>query len=93
MLLYFSAYFAIQSCRLNDLHDSGPCHSTGNTKGYSMKVLRAEAMGICFGVRDALQATRRIARADEVTIYGELVHNEQLLVELDTRGCPIRLPS
>lgn len=51
-----------------------------------MKVLRAEAMGFCFGVRDALTATRDVQNPEDVTIHGELVHNETVLVELETRG-------
>ena len=51
-----------------------------------MRVIRADAMGLCFGVRDALEAIESIADPRDVTIYGELVHNEAVLVQLDTRG-------
>lgn len=51
-----------------------------------MRVIRADEMGMCFGVRDALKVTRQIADPQEVTIHGELVHNETVLVELQTRG-------
>ncbi len=51
-----------------------------------MKVIRAEAMGLCFGVRDALDLARRLPAPNEVTILGELVHNELVLEELDGRG-------
>ena len=51
-----------------------------------MKVIRAEAMGICFGVRDALSRVDRITNPNLVTIHGELVHNESVLVQLETRG-------
>ena len=51
-----------------------------------MRVIRADAMGLCFGVRDALQAIEAVADPRDVTIYGELVHNEAVLVQLDTRG-------
>ena len=51
-----------------------------------MRVIRADAMGLCFGVRDALKAIEAIADPADVTIYGELVHNEAVLVQLDTRG-------
>ncbi len=53
-----------------------------------MKVLRAEAMGMCFGVRDALAVTRQISRPQDVTIHGELVHNPKVLVELSELGFP-----
>jgi 4-hydroxy-3-methylbut-2-enyl diphosphate reductase len=51
-----------------------------------MKVLRASALGMCFGVRDAIQATAEIDRPGDVTIHGELVHNERVLVQLQERG-------
>lgn len=51
-----------------------------------MKILRANVMGFCFGVRDALAATEQITDPARVTILGELVHNEQILVQLQDRG-------
>jgi len=38
--------------------------------------MRAEVMGLCFGVQDALQVAFGRADADQITIYGELVHND-----------------
>ncbi len=51
-----------------------------------MRIVRARAMGLCFGVRDALKATRAVPRPEQVTIHGELVHNESVLTELARRG-------
>jgi 4-hydroxy-3-methylbut-2-enyl diphosphate reductase len=51
-----------------------------------MKVIRAEVMGMCFGVRDALKALADIERPEQVTIHGELVHNERVLLQLEARG-------
>ncbi|MGE3821283.1 MAG: 4-hydroxy-3-methylbut-2-enyl diphosphate reductase, partial [Isosphaeraceae bacterium] len=51
-----------------------------------MEVLRAEVMGLCFGVRDALRIIDRVERPTEVTIHGELVHNEVVLIDLENRG-------
>lgn len=51
-----------------------------------MKVIKAEAMGFCFGVRDALDVAHSIEKPDEVTIHGELVHNPVVLNELSDRG-------
>lgn len=51
-----------------------------------MKVIRADALGICFGVRDALAVTETVMRPETVTIHGELVHNEKVLVQLQSRG-------
>jgi 4-hydroxy-3-methylbut-2-enyl diphosphate reductase len=51
-----------------------------------MEVILAEPLGMCFGVRDALAATREIANPDRVTILGELVHNRVVGDELSRRG-------
>ncbi len=51
-----------------------------------MKVLRAEAMGLCFGVRDALAIAANRPDPANITIHGQLVHNEKVLVELRSRG-------
>lgn len=51
-----------------------------------MKVLRARAMGMCFGVRDALAAAAARTDAATTTIWGELVHNEQVLQRLRAQG-------
>jgi 4-hydroxy-3-methylbut-2-enyl diphosphate reductase len=51
-----------------------------------MKVIRAEVMGMCFGVRDALGVIAEIDRPGAVTIHGELVHNEAVLTQLGARG-------
>lgn len=51
-----------------------------------MRVLLAEAMGMCFGVRDALAVMRRVAEPTRVTVRGELVHNPIVQRELGWRG-------
>jgi 4-hydroxy-3-methylbut-2-enyl diphosphate reductase len=51
-----------------------------------MEVLLAEAAGMCFGVRDALAAARGLPAPGDVTIRGEIVHNEAVIRELDERG-------
>ncbi|MHC4137703.1 MAG: 4-hydroxy-3-methylbut-2-enyl diphosphate reductase [Planctomycetota bacterium] len=51
-----------------------------------MNVIRAEAMGFCFGVRDALTLAGRVAQPADVTIHGDLVHNETVLHDLRARG-------
>jgi 4-hydroxy-3-methylbut-2-enyl diphosphate reductase len=55
-------------------------------RGRTMEVIRAEAMGMCFGVRDALEVIEGIDRPDEVTVLGELVHNPVVIGRLDARG-------
>jgi 4-hydroxy-3-methylbut-2-enyl diphosphate reductase len=51
-----------------------------------MKVIRAEAMGFCFGVRDALTLAAKVPEPAEVAIHGDLVHNEIVLRDLRARG-------
>jgi 4-hydroxy-3-methylbut-2-enyl diphosphate reductase len=51
-----------------------------------MRVIRADVLGMCFGVRDALAIMKRVDRPEEVTIHGELVHNPIVLHQLERRG-------
>jgi 4-hydroxy-3-methylbut-2-enyl diphosphate reductase len=51
-----------------------------------MRVLRADSLGFCFGVRDALAVTRQLAGRGNVTVYGELVHNPVVNQELTALG-------
>ncbi len=51
-----------------------------------MKVLAAQAMGLCFGVRDALAIARQIETPAHVTVFGQLVHNPIVNRELEQRG-------
>lgn len=55
-----------------------------------MQVIRADALGVCFGVRAALETADRIDRPEVVTIDGELVHNETVLARLRSRGFRMR---
>ncbi len=51
-----------------------------------MKVIRADVMGMCFGVRDALKIIENESAPQDVTIHGQLVHNELVLTDLQGRG-------
>ncbi len=51
-----------------------------------MKIIRAEEMGMCFGVRDALQIADQVNDPTQVTIHGELVHNPRVIHQLDVAG-------
>ena len=51
-----------------------------------MKIIRASDMGMCFGVRDALQITQEVDRPEDVTIHGELVHNAIVQDRLACKG-------
>jgi 4-hydroxy-3-methylbut-2-enyl diphosphate reductase len=55
-----------------------------------LTILRAEAMGLCFGVRDALERAREQHDPERIAIHGELVHNETILDELRSRGYTLR---
>jgi len=54
-----------------------------------MKIIRAEHLGMCFGVRDAITLALSEAKAKPLTILGDLVHNETVLGELRTQGIRI----
>jgi 4-hydroxy-3-methylbut-2-en-1-yl diphosphate reductase len=54
-----------------------------------MKIIRAEHLGMCFGVRDAIALAVETARREPLTILGDLVHNETVLAELRARGIKI----
>jgi len=51
-----------------------------------MKILRAEHLGMCFGVRDAIALAVETARHEPLTVLGDLVHNETVLTELRAQG-------
>lgn len=51
-----------------------------------LTVLRAEHMGMCFGVRDAITLAKRVAQSRPLTVLGELVHNATVLDDLRGRG-------
>ena len=51
-----------------------------------MKVIRAEHLGMCFGVRDAITMAIEMAEARPLTILGDLVHNESVIAELRAKG-------
>ncbi len=54
-----------------------------------MKVIRAEHLGMCFGVRDAIAMAKEIGTKQPLTILGELVHNEIVLKDLRRDGIEI----
>src|ERR1044072_5291473 len=51
-----------------------------------MRVLRAESMGMCFGVRDAVAMALNSSHRTELTILGDLVHNGEGLRRLRDAG-------
>lgn len=46
----------------------------GKSKGF--EIITASHYGMCFGVRDAITPAEKRAKSAELTILGELVHNE-----------------
>src|SRR5437016_3536499 len=54
-----------------------------------MKILRAEHLGMCFGVRDAIALAQKQIKIQPLTILGELVHNETVLAEIRANGIQI----
>lgn len=53
---------------------------------FPMEIVRAEALGLCFGVRDALAAAFALDDPRSVTLHGELVHNKDVQRALTERG-------
>ena len=51
-----------------------------------MNIIRAEHLGMCFGVKDAIALAMETARRGPLTLLGGLVHNETVLAELRARG-------
>ena len=51
-----------------------------------MKIIRAEHLGMCFGVRDAIELALETAKQEPLTVLGDLVHNETVLAQLRTNG-------
>jgi len=54
-----------------------------------MRVIRADVLGMCFGVRDSLERIDEIAEPGSVTIHGQLVHNEIVQGQLAAWGFAI----
>src|SRR5208283_5367425 len=54
-----------------------------------MKIIRAEHLGMCFGVKDAITLALEAAKHRPLTILGDLVHNGTVLAELRAQGIRI----
>ncbi len=55
-----------------------------------MKIIRAEHLGMCFGVKDAIALAIDTARHQPLTVLGDLVHNDTVLAELKRQGVQFR---
>lgn len=51
-----------------------------------MQIIRAQSLGMCFGVRDAIALALEHAETGPLTILGDLVHNTAVLADLKARG-------
>jgi 4-hydroxy-3-methylbut-2-en-1-yl diphosphate reductase len=51
-----------------------------------MEVRMADHFGMCFGVRDAIDLALRLTRQGPITILGDLVHNPDVVAQLDSVG-------
>ena len=54
-----------------------------------MKIIRAQHLGMCFGVRDAIALALEHGAARPLTILGDLVHNATVSAALQTSGIVI----
>ncbi len=54
-----------------------------------MRIIRAEFLGMCFGVRDAIALAVEHAEVGPLTILGDLVHNPAVLEGLRDKGIAI----
>jgi 4-hydroxy-3-methylbut-2-enyl diphosphate reductase len=51
-----------------------------------MEVRMAEHLGMCFGVKDAVALATELARRGPLTVLGDLVHNPDVIAELEGAG-------
>jgi 4-hydroxy-3-methylbut-2-enyl diphosphate reductase len=54
-----------------------------------MRILKAAHLGMCFGVRDAIDLALEQADAGPLTILGDLVHNPTVLTALEAKGIAV----
>jgi 4-hydroxy-3-methylbut-2-enyl diphosphate reductase len=66
------------------------CPGIRTPEGTIMRVIRADVLGMCFGVRDSLAVIDKIVEPQAITIHGELVHNQIVQLQLSARGFAMR---
>src|ERR1035437_1210691 len=74
-----SIYFVMQSVSVQPTQSLRP-----------VRILRAAHLGMCFGVRDAVDLALKNGKKQALTILGDLVHNESVLADLRRNGIQIR---
>ncbi len=55
----------------------------------TFRIIRAQHLGMCFGVRDAIALAHQHAASAPLTILGDLVHNATVSADLRARGIAI----
>lgn len=63
--------------------------TVGDTTRRTLRIIRAQHLGMCFGVRDAIKLAHEHAATAPLTILGDLVHNATVSAELRRRGIAI----
>lgn len=51
-----------------------------------MEIRMADSLGMCFGVKDAVDLALQLTRQGPLTILGDLVHNADVVGEMETAG-------
>ncbi|MGC8744316.1 MAG: 4-hydroxy-3-methylbut-2-enyl diphosphate reductase [Verrucomicrobiia bacterium] len=51
-----------------------------------MNILKAKHLGMCFGVKNAINLASKVSDTTKLTILGELVHNDYVLDSLKKKG-------
>ncbi len=64
-------------------------HAQAEAGRHIMRIIRATHLGMCFGVRDAIELALEHADAGPLTILGDLVHNPTVLQALEARGVEV----
>src|SRR5436190_8625262 len=77
--LFANNYFAMQSSATRPDVE----------RRHAIRIIHAQHLGMCFGVRDAIALARERAAAGPLTILGDLVHNSQVSEDLRARGVAI----
>ena len=73
----------------NLLAGRGPDTPPVTAHNRTIRIIRAEHLGMCFGVRDAIELAVNRAEDGPLTILGDLVHNDAVLADLQSRGIAI----
>ena len=56
---------------------------------HNYELKRAEKMGFCFGVKEAVDLAEIVTSAQKVYMLGMLVHNEEVIKDLEKKGITI----